>query len=166
MHKPGAVQLTLSSRFNIPRHNFAVPALRRHSSSLRRLQLHCGCCALLRHEFSGYTPVKFRQDVVAGFAVTAVALPLAMAFAVASGANAGAGLVTAIVAGFVIGGLSGAPYQVLSLRGTPLIDTSGLQALAALHMMVATTPRSAMLRGAGERAAVCCGRLGLARQPQ
>jgi len=33
-------------------------------------------------------------------------------------------------------------------------------------MMVATTPRSAMLRGAGEGAAVCRGRLGLARQPQ
>lgn len=74
--------------------------------------------ALLRHEFAGYTPVKFRQDVVAGFAVTAVALPLALAFAVASGANAAAGLVTAIVAGLVIGGLSGAPYQISGPTGS------------------------------------------------
>lgn len=108
---------------------------------------HSTLPALLRHEFSGYTPVKFRQDVVAGFAVTAVALPLALAFAVASGANAGAGLVTAIVAGFVIGGLSGAPYQVLSLRGTPLIDTSGLQALAALHARLQRSGGTLMLAG-------------------
>ncbi len=88
--------------------------------------------ALLRHEFSGYTPVKFQQDVVAGFAVTAVALPLALAFAVASGANAGAGLVTAIVAGFVIGGLSGAPYQISGPTGSM---TAVMLVLAQRHGM-------------------------------
>jgi SulP family sulfate permease len=58
-------------------------------------------------EFQNYTASKFRQDLLAGITVAAVALPLALAFGVASGAMAAAGLVTAIIAGFVIGELYG-----------------------------------------------------------
>lgn len=68
-------------------------------------------------EFSGYSWAKFRQDLLAGLTVCAVALPLALAFGVASGATASAGLVTAIVAGIVIGLLSGAPYQISGPTG-------------------------------------------------
>lgn len=55
--------------------------------------------------------------MLAGLTVAAVALPLALAFGVASGASAGAGLVTAILSGFIIGGLSGAPYQISGPTG-------------------------------------------------
>lgn len=72
---------------------------------------------LYRSEFSNYTPTKFRQDLLAGLTVAAVALPLALAFGVASGATAAAGLVTAIIAGLVIGALSGAPYQISGPTG-------------------------------------------------
>ncbi|MBX3004413.1 MAG: SulP family inorganic anion transporter [Anaerolineales bacterium] len=72
---------------------------------------------LYRSEFSGYTLTKFRQDLLAGITVAAVALPLALAFGVASGATAAAGLVTAILAGLVIGALSGAPYQISGPTG-------------------------------------------------
>lgn len=72
---------------------------------------------LLRREFTGYSLAKFRQDVLAGLTVGAVALPLALAFGVASGADAAAGLVTAILAGIVIGVLSGAPYQISGPTG-------------------------------------------------
>src|SRR3712207_601117 len=72
---------------------------------------------LLRDEFAGYGAGKFRQDLLAGLTVAAVALPLALAFGVASGATAGAGLVTAILAGLIIGGLSGAPYQISGPTG-------------------------------------------------
>ena len=58
--------------------------------SLKRLYLD---------EFTGYNLAKFRQDLLAGLTVAAVALPLALAFGVASGAAAAAGLVTAVVAG-------------------------------------------------------------------
>ncbi len=68
-------------------------------------------------EFSGYTARKLRQDVLAGATVAAVALPLALAFGVASGATAAAGLVTAVLSGFVIGALSGAPYQISGPTG-------------------------------------------------
>ncbi|MBK8797907.1 MAG: SulP family inorganic anion transporter [Anaerolineales bacterium] len=46
-----------------------------------------------------------------------MALPLALAFGVASGATAAAGLVTAILAGLIIGALSGAPYQISGPTG-------------------------------------------------
>jgi len=70
-----------------------------------------------RQEFGGYNATKFRQDLLAGITVAAVALPLALAFGVASGASAAAGLVTAIISGFVIGALSGAPYQISGPTG-------------------------------------------------
>ncbi|HQY93196.1 SulP family inorganic anion transporter [Caldilinea sp.] len=72
---------------------------------------------LWRREFSGYSAGKFRQDLLAGLTVAAVALPLALAFGVASGATAAAGLVTAILAGLIIGALSGAPYQISGPTG-------------------------------------------------
>lgn len=72
---------------------------------------------LLRDEFAGYSLDILRQDTLAGLTVAAVALPLALAFGVASGATAAAGLVTAILAGLVIGGLSGAPYQISGPTG-------------------------------------------------
>ncbi|MFN8596001.1 MAG: SulP family inorganic anion transporter [Anaerolineae bacterium] len=72
---------------------------------------------LYRQEFHQYTATKFRQDLLAGITVAAVALPLALAFGVSSGASAAAGLVTAIISGFVIGVLSGAPYQISGPTG-------------------------------------------------
>ncbi len=73
--------------------------------------------ALLRREFEGYSPTKFRQDLLAGITIGAVSLPLALAFGVASGADAPAGLVTAILAGVIIGGLGGAAYQISGPTG-------------------------------------------------
>jgi SulP family sulfate permease len=72
---------------------------------------------LIKDEFAGYSMQKFRQDCFAGLTVAAVALPLALAFGVASGATAAAGLVTAIISGLIIGGLSGAPYQISGPTG-------------------------------------------------
>lgn len=72
---------------------------------------------LWQREFGDYNADKFRQDLLAGVTVGAVALPLALAFGVASGATAAAGLVTAILSGFLIGALSGAPYQISGPTG-------------------------------------------------
>ncbi len=72
---------------------------------------------MLRAEFSGYDRIKLRLDLLAGITVAAVALPLALAFAIASGADAAAGVITAVIAGIVIGGLGGAPYQISGPTG-------------------------------------------------
>jgi len=73
--------------------------------------------SLLEREFAGYSVNHFRSDVLAGLTTGAVALPLALAFGVASGADAPAGLVTAIIAGLIIGGLGGAAYQISGPTG-------------------------------------------------
>ncbi|MBE7534399.1 MAG: SulP family inorganic anion transporter [Anaerolineales bacterium] len=72
---------------------------------------------LYKDEFAGYSLAKFQQDLLAGLTVAAVALPLALAFGVASGATAAAGLVTAILAGFIMGTLTGAPFQISGPTG-------------------------------------------------
>jgi len=96
---------------------------------------------LYRDEFTGYNVAVFRQDLLAGLTVAAVALPLALAFGVASGATAAAGLVTAILAGLVIGALSGAPYQISGPTGAMsavlilLVQRYGLQGIWIAGLM-------------------------------
>ena len=73
--------------------------------------------SLWRREFAGYNLAKFQKDLLAGLTVAAVGLPLALAFGVASGATAAAGIVTAVLAGLVIGGLGGSPFQISGPTG-------------------------------------------------
>lgn len=61
---------------------------------------------------SGYTKDDFRADAIAGLTVAIVALPLAMALGIASGASPDKGLITAIIAGFLISFLGGSRVQV------------------------------------------------------
>jgi len=61
---------------------------------------------------SGYDWQTLRCDMMAGLTVAIVALPLAMAIAIASGASPDKGLVTAVVAGFLISLLGGSRVQI------------------------------------------------------
>ncbi len=60
----------------------------------------------------GYSVATFRADAIAGLTVAIVALPLAMALGIASGASPDKGLITAVVAGFLISALGGSRVQV------------------------------------------------------
>jgi len=60
----------------------------------------------------GYSLATLRVDAVAGFTVAIVALPLAMALGIASGASPDKGLITAIVAGFLVSALGGSRVQI------------------------------------------------------
>lgn len=60
----------------------------------------------------GYNPGLFKSDAVAGLTVAIVALPLSMALAIASGASPDKGLITAVIAGFLISLLGGSRVQV------------------------------------------------------
>ena len=60
----------------------------------------------------GYTGRLFVGDLFAGISVALVAIPLSIAIAIASGAPPEAGLVTAIVAGFLISALGGSRVQI------------------------------------------------------
>lgn len=90
---------------------------------------------LLNHEFKNYNKQKFGKDLIAGITVAAVALPLALAFGVGSGADAAAGLITAVIAGIVIGAFSGTSFQISGPTGAmtailiPLVAKYGLTTL-------------------------------------
>ena len=58
------------------------------------------------------TLASLRADVFAGITVAMVALPLSLAIAIASGADPSTGLVTAIVAGFLISAFGGSRVQI------------------------------------------------------
>lgn len=73
---------------------------------------------LLKTEFKGYNKKSLSKDIIAGITVSAVSLPLALAFAISSGADAASGLITAILAGLIIGTLSGASFQISGPTGT------------------------------------------------
>lgn len=60
----------------------------------------------------GYSKEQFIKDLTAGFIVGVVALPLAIAFAIASGVSPEKGLVTAIIAGFIISAFGGSRVQI------------------------------------------------------
>lgn len=59
-----------------------------------------------------YKRETFAADLAAGLTVGVVALPLALAFGIASGVRPEQGLVTAIVAGFLISSLGGSRVQI------------------------------------------------------
>ena len=75
---------------------------------------------------SGYTARQFTQDLIAGFTVGLVALPLAMAFAIASGVPPQAGLYTAVVAGFLISALGGSRTQIGGPTGAFVVIVAGI----------------------------------------
>lgn len=61
---------------------------------------------------NGYSKADFRADAIAGLTVAIVALPLAMALGIASGASPDKGLITAVVAGFLISLFGGSRTQI------------------------------------------------------
>ncbi|MEH6758450.1 MAG: sulfate permease [Parasphingorhabdus sp.] len=60
----------------------------------------------------GYNLSSFKADSTAGLTVAIVALPLSMALAIASGASPDKGLITAVIAGFLISVHGGSRVQV------------------------------------------------------
>lgn len=60
----------------------------------------------------GYNFGLYKSDAIAGLTVAIVALPLSMALAIASGASPDKGLITAIIAGFLISFFGGSRVQV------------------------------------------------------
>ena len=80
----------------------------------------------------GYSIATLGRDVVAGFTVGLVALPLAMAFAIASGVPPQNGIYCAIIAGFTISALGGSRVQIGGPTGAFVVVVSGIIATHGL----------------------------------
>lgn len=73
-----------------------------------------------------YNKKTFVQDVMAGIIVGIVALPLAIAFGIASGVTPEKGIITAIVAGFLVSLLGGSKVQIGGPTGAFIIIIYGI----------------------------------------
>ncbi|MFC4592920.1 SulP family inorganic anion transporter [Sphingobium tyrosinilyticum] len=98
----------------------------------------------------GYSIDRMRRDCVAGLTVAIVALPLAMALAIASGASPDKGLVTAVIAGFLISALGGSRVQIGGPTGAFVVVVFGVIAQHGYDgLLIATLMAGLMLIVAG-----------------
>jgi len=86
-----------------------------------------------------YDRPTFLADILAGLTVALVALPLSIAIAIASGAEPGAGLVTAVIAGFVISALGGSRVQIGGPTGAFIVVVYGVIAAHGYDGLVTAT---------------------------
>ena len=97
-----------------------------------------------------YTPGLFGADLIAGITVAMVAIPLSIAIAIASGADPAKGLVTAIVAGFLISLLGGSRVQIGGPTGAFIVVVYGVIARHGFDgLVLATLMAGAILLFAG-----------------
>ena len=73
-----------------------------------------------------YNKERFVQDLIAGMIVAVVAIPLAIAFGISSGVGPTEGLVTAIIAGFIISALGGSKVQIGGPTGAFIVIIYGI----------------------------------------
>jgi len=98
----------------------------------------------------GYGFAAFRADFIAGLTVAIVALPLAMALAIASGTTPDKGLITAVVAGFLVSALGGSRYQIGGPTGAFVVVVFNVIAIHGYDgLVIATAMAGIMLVGAG-----------------
>src|SRR6478609_4741533 len=74
----------------------------------------------------GYSRTLFLGDLFAGVSVAMVAIPLSIAIAIASGAPPAAGLMTAVLAGFLISALGGSRVQIGGPTGAFVVIVYGI----------------------------------------
>ncbi|MBR2225448.1 MAG: sulfate permease [Bacteroidales bacterium] len=95
---------------------------------------------------NGYDKKTLVQDLMAGVIVGIVALPLAIAFGIASGASPEAGILTAIVAGFLISFFGGSKVQIGGPTGAFIVIVYGIiQEYGMSGLMIATFMAGAFL---------------------
>jgi SulP family sulfate permease len=87
----------------------------------------------------GYSTALLRADATAGLTVAIVALPLAMALGIASGASPDKGIITAIIAGFLISALGGSRVQIGGPTGAFVVVVAGVIAHHGFDGLVLAT---------------------------
>lgn len=92
-------------------------------------------CVIMKHldfqpvlftTLKNYNKEKFFADLMSGIIVGIVALPLAIAFGIASGVSPEKGLITAIIAGFIISFLGGSSVQIGGPTGAFIVIVYGI----------------------------------------
>jgi len=87
----------------------------------------------------GYSRQQIQTDVFSGIIVGILALPLAIAFAIASGVSPDKGIVTAIVAGFLISFLGGSRVQIGGPTGAFVVIVVGIVQVYGIQGLIIST---------------------------
>lgn len=86
-----------------------------------------------------YNKSTFYSDVSSGIIVGIVALPLAIAFGIASGVSPVQGIITAVIAGFIISAIGGSKVQIGGPTGAFIVIVYGIiQKYGYEGLMIAT----------------------------
>lgn len=83
-----------------------------------------------------YSRDLFMSDLIAGLIVGVIALPLAIAFGIASGVTPQQGLITAIVAGFLISFLGGSHFLIGGPTGAFIVIVAGIVAKFGMQGLI------------------------------
>lgn len=93
-----------------------------------------------------YNRQQFTRDLMSGIIVGIVALPLAIAFAIASGVSPEKGLITAVIAGFIISAMGGSKVQIGGPTGAFIVIVYGIvQQYGINGLIIATFMAGVML---------------------
>ncbi|HUX96471.1 MAG TPA: SulP family inorganic anion transporter [Bacteroidales bacterium] len=87
----------------------------------------------------GYSREQIQADIFSGIIVGVLALPLAIAFAIASGVSPDKGLVTAIIAGFIISFLGGSRVQIGGPTGAFVVIVVGIVQVYGIQGLIIST---------------------------
>ena len=86
-----------------------------------------------------YSSSLFASDLAAGVIVGIIALPLAIAFGIASGVSPQQGLITAIIAGFLVSVFGGSRYLIGGPTGAFIVIVSGIVAQYGMQGLIIAT---------------------------
>lgn len=86
-----------------------------------------------------YNRQQLFKDLLAGFIVGIVALPLAIAFAIASGLSPEKGLYTAVIAGFIISVMGGSRVQIGGPTGAFIVIVYGIVQTHGINGLIIAT---------------------------
>ena len=136
-----------------PQKSGTAAALAAVRAGLAALAARAGRLAPRMHRFRprladalvGYDRRRFLADLGAGLTVAVVALPLAMAFGIASGVKPEQGLVTAVIAGFLISALGGSNVQIGGPAGAFIVIVYGIVERYGLANLLISTMLAGVL---------------------
>ena len=95
---------------------------------------------------TGITKTQLSADIMSGIVVGIVALPLSIAFAVASGVSPEKGIITAVIAGFIISMLGGSRVQIGGPTGAFIVIVSEIAMVYGIEgLMISTILAGIML---------------------
>lgn len=95
--------------------------------------------------FHTYNSEQIKKDVLSGIIVGIIALPLAIAFGIASGVTPQQGLVTAVVAGFLISFLGGSRVQIGGPTGAFIVIVYGIVQQHGVDALIVATFLAGMM---------------------